>query len=253
MRVAARDSACVLQAPPVLRGQTGEGPPWTVRPLAASRYPWYRNQRPVRDPASGTLCRDAPSPPLDPRRRRDRGRRRDRPVAGVGVLRAGSRQAPAPDDRPDHRPPEGRSARPRLAASAVQPGARRRAQGVPRPPRRAEGAPGRRELLGVVVRPVPGRVPGPAEGLAGPRHARGLRRHRPQGQPRGRAAGCWARSHSPSPATRTPTARLFQSYGLQGTPSTVFYDAAGHQTYVHQGPYTDQAQIDEDIQRYTTT
>ncbi len=55
------------------------------------------------------------------------------------------------------------------------------------------------------------------------------------------------------PSYEDPDGRLFQSYGLQGTPSTVFYDASGHQTYVHQGPYTDQAQIDEDIQRYTTT
>ncbi len=55
------------------------------------------------------------------------------------------------------------------------------------------------------------------------------------------------------PSYEDPDGRLFQSYGLQGAPSTVFYDARGRQTYVHQGPYTDRAQIDEDIQRYATT
>ncbi len=46
--------------------------------------------------------------------------------------------------------------------------------------------------------------------------------------------------------------RLFQSYGLQGAPSTIFYDARGRRTYVHQGPYTDAAQIDADLRRYAT-
>jgi len=47
--------------------------------------------------------------------------------------------------------------------------------------------------------------------------------------------------------------RLFQSYGLQGAPSTIFYDARGRQTYIHQGPYTDAAQIDADLRRYATS
>jgi thiol-disulfide isomerase/thioredoxin len=55
------------------------------------------------------------------------------------------------------------------------------------------------------------------------------------------------------PSYEDPDGRLFQSYGLQGAPSTVFYDARGRQTYVHQGPYTDRAQIDEDLRRYATT
>jgi cytochrome c biogenesis protein CcmG/thiol:disulfide interchange protein DsbE len=54
------------------------------------------------------------------------------------------------------------------------------------------------------------------------------------------------------PSYEDPDGRLFQSYGLQGTPSTIYYDAGGRRTYVHQGPYTDRAQIDEDIQRYAT-
>ncbi|MDP9347215.1 MAG: TlpA family protein disulfide reductase [Actinomycetota bacterium] len=55
------------------------------------------------------------------------------------------------------------------------------------------------------------------------------------------------------PSYEDPDGRLFQSYGLQGTPSTVYYSARGERTYVHQGPYTDKAQIDEDIRRYATT
>ena len=55
------------------------------------------------------------------------------------------------------------------------------------------------------------------------------------------------------PSYEDPDGRLFQSYGLQGAPSTVYFDAHGRQTYVHQGPYTDRAQIDEDIQRYATS
>lgn len=47
--------------------------------------------------------------------------------------------------------------------------------------------------------------------------------------------------------------RLFQSYGLQGAPSTIFYDARGRRTYIHQGPYTDAAQIDADLRRYATS
>lgn len=52
------------------------------------------------------------------------------------------------------------------------------------------------------------------------------------------------------PSYEDPDGRLFQDYGLQGTPTTIFYDAQGRQTYVHQGPYEDRAQIDQAIGRY---
>ena len=52
------------------------------------------------------------------------------------------------------------------------------------------------------------------------------------------------------PSYEDPDGRLFQSYGLQGAPTTIFYDARGNKTYVHQGPYEDRAQIDQDIERY---
>jgi thiol-disulfide isomerase/thioredoxin len=55
------------------------------------------------------------------------------------------------------------------------------------------------------------------------------------------------------PSYEDPDSRLAQSYGLIGTPSTIFYDARGHRTYIHQGPYTDPAQVAEDIRRYTAT
>ncbi|MGZ6709034.1 MAG: TlpA family protein disulfide reductase [Solirubrobacteraceae bacterium] len=55
------------------------------------------------------------------------------------------------------------------------------------------------------------------------------------------------------PSYEDPDGRLLQSYGLQGPPSTIYYDARGRQTYVHQGQYTDAAQIDADIRRYATS
>jgi cytochrome c biogenesis protein CcmG/thiol:disulfide interchange protein DsbE len=55
------------------------------------------------------------------------------------------------------------------------------------------------------------------------------------------------------PSYEDPDGRLFQSYGLQGTPSTIYYDARGRRTYIHQGPYTDTTQIDQDIRRYATS
>jgi cytochrome c biogenesis protein CcmG/thiol:disulfide interchange protein DsbE len=55
------------------------------------------------------------------------------------------------------------------------------------------------------------------------------------------------------PSYEDADGRLFQHDGLQGVPSTLFYDARGQQTYVHQGPYTDGAQFDADIRRYATS
>lgn len=39
-------------------------------------------------------------------------------------------------------------------------------------------------------------------------------------------------------------------YGLLGTPSTIFYDAKGHEVTIHQGQYQSQSDLDADIQRY---
>jgi cytochrome c biogenesis protein CcmG, thiol:disulfide interchange protein DsbE len=52
------------------------------------------------------------------------------------------------------------------------------------------------------------------------------------------------------PSYEDPNGRIFTRYGLRGAPSTVYYDAAGKQTYLHQGQYLDRAQLDADIKRY---
>jgi thiol-disulfide isomerase/thioredoxin len=45
---------------------------------------------------------------------------------------------------------------------------------------------------------------------------------------------------------------IAQSFGLEGVPSTVFYDRSGKQ-FVHQGPYTHEADLVTDINRYALT
>jgi cytochrome c biogenesis protein CcmG, thiol:disulfide interchange protein DsbE len=52
------------------------------------------------------------------------------------------------------------------------------------------------------------------------------------------------------PSYDDPHAKIFNSYKILGTPSTVYYDGAGRQTYIHQGPYLDRAQFDADLRRY---
>ena len=44
--------------------------------------------------------------------------------------------------------------------------------------------------------------------------------------------------------------KLRDSYGLSGTPSTVFYDRNGKKAYLHQGPYRSDAALRDDIRRY---
>jgi cytochrome c biogenesis protein CcmG/thiol:disulfide interchange protein DsbE len=52
------------------------------------------------------------------------------------------------------------------------------------------------------------------------------------------------------PSYEDPDGKIFTHYGLRGAPSTIYYDAAGKQTYLHQGQYLDRAQLDADIKRY---
>jgi cytochrome c biogenesis protein CcmG, thiol:disulfide interchange protein DsbE len=52
------------------------------------------------------------------------------------------------------------------------------------------------------------------------------------------------------PSYEDPDGKVANGYHLVGTPSTIYYDAAGEQTYVHQGQYLDRAQLDADIKRY---
>jgi cytochrome c biogenesis protein CcmG, thiol:disulfide interchange protein DsbE len=52
------------------------------------------------------------------------------------------------------------------------------------------------------------------------------------------------------PSYEDPDGAIAAGYRLVGTPSTVFYDASGEQTYVHQGPYYRRAELDAQIRRY---
>lgn len=53
------------------------------------------------------------------------------------------------------------------------------------------------------------------------------------------------------PSYEDPNARIFQSYGVAGVPSTIFYDAEGKQRFVHQGPYFERSDLEADIARHT--
>ena len=55
------------------------------------------------------------------------------------------------------------------------------------------------------------------------------------------------------PSYEDPDGKVANGYRLVGTPSTIYYDAAGKQTYIHQGQYLDRAQLDDDIKRYATS
>jgi len=43
---------------------------------------------------------------------------------------------------------------------------------------------------------------------------------------------------------------IFTSYGLLGTPSTIFYDRQGHKVFLHSGVYTRAADLRANIKRY---
>jgi cytochrome c biogenesis protein CcmG, thiol:disulfide interchange protein DsbE len=55
------------------------------------------------------------------------------------------------------------------------------------------------------------------------------------------------------PSYEDPDGKIANSYRLVGTPATIYYNAAGKQTYLHQGPYLDRADLDADIKRYATS
>jgi thiol-disulfide isomerase/thioredoxin len=52
------------------------------------------------------------------------------------------------------------------------------------------------------------------------------------------------------PSYEDPDGKIATGYRLVGTPSTIFYDASGKQTYIHQGQYADRQDLDADIKRY---
>jgi cytochrome c biogenesis protein CcmG/thiol:disulfide interchange protein DsbE len=52
------------------------------------------------------------------------------------------------------------------------------------------------------------------------------------------------------PSYDDPSGKVYNAEGLQGVPSTLFYDRRGRQTFVHQGPYFARADLVRDIRRY---
>jgi thiol-disulfide isomerase/thioredoxin len=52
------------------------------------------------------------------------------------------------------------------------------------------------------------------------------------------------------PSYEDPDGKVYNGYKLLGTPATIYYDAAGKQTYIHSGPYESSKDLDADIKRY---
>jgi thiol-disulfide isomerase/thioredoxin len=52
------------------------------------------------------------------------------------------------------------------------------------------------------------------------------------------------------PSYDDPSGQVYNAEKLVGVPSTLFYDASGKQTFVHQGPYFQRADLVDDIRRY---
>ena len=52
------------------------------------------------------------------------------------------------------------------------------------------------------------------------------------------------------PSYEDPRGTIFNSYGLAGAPSTVFYTPKGKREYIHSGPYRSVAALNRDIDRY---
>ena len=105
--------------------------------------------------------------------------------------------------------------------------------------RRAEGPPGRDQQVGVVVRALPGRVPGLPVGRA-PSAARRSRSSASTATTRTRAAKRFLAKrplpvpvlHGPGRGDRAATLEAPTSY-----PMTVFVDRDGKTAYIHSGPY----------------
>jgi thiol-disulfide isomerase/thioredoxin len=54
------------------------------------------------------------------------------------------------------------------------------------------------------------------------------------------------------PSYDDPSGEVYNAEKLVGVPSTLFYDSTGKQTFVHQGPYFDRADLVDDIRKYAT-
>jgi cytochrome c biogenesis protein CcmG, thiol:disulfide interchange protein DsbE len=61
-----------------------------------------------------------------------------------------------------------------------------------------------------------------------------------------------AKSPVPYPHLFDPDSRIVQSAGARGgLPTTIYYDADGERTFIHQGGYTQERDLVEDIEQYT--
>lgn len=54
----------------------------------------------------------------------------------------------------------------------------------------------------------------------------------------------------PYPSYTDPDEEILESLGGKGLPDTAFYDRRGELVYLKQGPYSDGAELDADIERY---
>jgi cytochrome c biogenesis protein CcmG/thiol:disulfide interchange protein DsbE len=52
------------------------------------------------------------------------------------------------------------------------------------------------------------------------------------------------------PSYDDPSGQVYNAEHLAGVPSTLFYDRTGKQTFVHQGPYFEKADLVDDVRRY---
>src|SRR3954454_14955133 len=52
------------------------------------------------------------------------------------------------------------------------------------------------------------------------------------------------------PSYEDPSGQVYNAEKLVGVPSTLFYDARGRQTFIHQGPYFQRADLVADIRKY---
>ena len=52
------------------------------------------------------------------------------------------------------------------------------------------------------------------------------------------------------PSYDDPSGEVYNAARLVGVPSTLFYDSTGKQTFVHQGPYFQRADLVDDIRKY---
>jgi cytochrome c biogenesis protein CcmG/thiol:disulfide interchange protein DsbE len=55
------------------------------------------------------------------------------------------------------------------------------------------------------------------------------------------------------PSYEDPRGQVLREYRLLGTPSTIYYDAAGKETYVRAGAYARREQLEADIERHAVS